>query len=77
MLNFVYSVTYVECHIKTPYGECRYAERNKKAPYAECRYAECHGALQIVHLTLVLSRGKNSSLFMPRASGPKRKKGFV
>jgi hypothetical protein len=73
----VLTVTYAECHIKTPYGECRHAERHIKAPYTECRYAECHGALQIVHLTLVLSKGKHESLFMPRASGPKRKKGFV
>ena len=30
------TVTYAECHIKGPYGEC---------PYAEYRYAECRGAV--------------------------------
>ncbi len=29
------TVTYAECHIKAPYGECH---------YTEWRYAECRGA---------------------------------
>ncbi len=34
------TVTYAECHIETPYAECRYAEFHN----AEFRYAECCGA---------------------------------
>jgi hypothetical protein len=29
------TITYAECHIKTPYAECR---------CGECHYAECRGA---------------------------------
>jgi len=32
------TVTYAQCHIKTPYAECR---------HAECHYAERRGALEL------------------------------
>ncbi len=36
-MSFIQTVTYAECHTKTPYAECHI-----KAPNAVCRYAECH-----------------------------------